>query len=211
MAQDKADRSPQVLVGISFADQFRAQEFMTAVARLRSHGAFKVHDAVIVRKDADGDTKVIETTDPSPVRAAASGALWSALLGSIIAGPIGLVAGGVLGASTGAVTAKIIDIGVPDEWVGWFKEAVAHETTTVVLLLSDVVVDDLVEEVKRFAGAHLIYSNLDQYAFQRIADALGDTAATQDFNDETIGTSDVPASDVPASDVAADGPEDTQV
>jgi uncharacterized membrane protein len=193
MAHDTADRSPQVLVGISFADQFRAQEFMTAVARLRSLDAFKLHDAVIVRKDADGDTKVVETTDPSPVRAAASGALWSALLGSIIAGPIGLVAGGVLGAGTGAVTAKIVDIGVPDEWVGWFKAAVATDTTTVVLLLSDVVVDDLVEEAKRFAGAHLIYSNLDQYAFQRIADALGDTEASQDFHDEAADTTDVPA------------------
>jgi len=193
MAHDNANRSPQVLVGISFADHFRAQEFMTAVARLRSHGSFKLHDAVTVRKDADGDTKVIETTDPSPGRAAASGALWSALLGSIIAGPIGLVAGGVLGASTGAVTAKIVDIGVPDEWVRWFKEAVATGTTTVVLLLSDVVIDDLVEEAKRFAGAHLIYSNLDQYAFQRIADALGDTEASQDFNDEPLGTTNVPA------------------
>ncbi len=186
MSNDTAERSPQVLVGISFADQFRAQEWMTVVARLRSHGSFKVHDAVIVRKDADGDTKVVETTDPSPGRAAASGALWSALLGSIIAGPIGLVAGGVLGASTGAVTAKIVDIGVPDEWVKWFKEAVATETTTVVLLLSDVRVDDLVAEAKRFAGAHLIYSNLDQYAFQRIADALGDTEASQEFNDEPV-------------------------
>ncbi len=205
MAQDNANRSPQVLVGISFADQFRAQEFMTAVARLRSHDAFKVHDAVIVRKDAGGDTKVVETTDPSPVRAAASGALWSALLGSIIAGPIGLVAGGVLGAGTGAVTAKIVDIGVPDEWVRWFKEAVATDTTTVVLLLSDVVVDDLVEEAKRFAGAHLIYSNLDQYAFQRIADALGDTEASQDFNDQALG-----ADDVPANAIANEPPEGTQ-
>jgi uncharacterized membrane protein len=186
MAQDNANRSPQVLVGISFADQFRAQEFMTAVARLRSLDSFKVHDAVIVRKDADGDTKVVETTDPSPVRAAASGALWSALLGSIIAGPIGLVAGGVLGAGTGAVTAKIVDIGVPDEWVSWFKAAVATDTTTVVLLLSDVVVDDLVEEAKRFAGAHLIYSNLDQYAFQRIADALGDSDATQNLDGQDL-------------------------
>ncbi|HUF99467.1 MAG TPA: DUF1269 domain-containing protein [Ilumatobacter sp.] len=177
------DRSPQVLVGISFADQFRAQEFMTAIARLRSHESFKLHDAVIVRKNAEGGTKVVETTDPSPARAATSGALWSALLGSLIAGPIGFVAGGVLGASTGAVTAKIVDIGVPDEWVGWFREAVATDTTTVVLLLSDVRIDDLVEEAKRFAGAHLIYSNLDATSFERIANALGDSAATQDFND----------------------------
>lgn len=179
------DRSPQVLVGISFADQFRAQEFMTAIARLRSLDSFKLHDAVIVRKNAEGGTKVVETIDPSPARAATSGALWSALLGSLIAGPIGFVAGGVLGASTGAVTAKIVDIGVPDQWVGWFKEAVATDTTTVVLLLSDVRVDDLVEEAKRFAGAHLIYSNLDSASFERIANALGDAEATQGYNEES--------------------------
>ena len=45
---------PQTLVGISFTDVFRAQEFLTASARLASQGSMKVADAVILVKDARG-------------------------------------------------------------------------------------------------------------------------------------------------------------
>ncbi len=56
---------------------------------------------------------------PSPARCG------PACSGLILAGPIGLIAGGALGAGTGAVAAKVIDLGIPDEWVDWFKQAVA--------------------------------------------------------------------------------------
>ncbi|MGH9230036.1 MAG: hypothetical protein ACRD07_15150, partial [Acidimicrobiales bacterium] len=46
---------------------------------------------------------------------------------------VGQVGAGV-GAGTGAVAAKVIDHGVSDEWVGWFRETVQTGTTTLVLL-----------------------------------------------------------------------------
>lgn len=172
MRNERDDNLPQTLVGISFADSFRAQEFMTASARLAANKDLKIHDAVIVRKDDDGDTHVVETTDPQAGRSAVSGALWASFLGLLLGGPVGWVAGGVIGAGAGAVTAKVVDIGVPDEWVQWFRDSVRPGTTTVVLLLTDVKVDALVAEVGRFAGAELLYSNLDLASFERITRAL---------------------------------------
>jgi len=170
------DTLPQTLVGISFDDAFRAQEFMTATARLAAKKSLTLHDAVVVKKDADGRTHVVETVDPSPGRSAASGALWASFIGLLLGGPVGWIAGGVIGASAGAVTAHVVDLGVPDEWVAWFKDAVENNTTTVVLLLTDVTVNDLVEEAERFAGAKLLYANLDPHSFDRITAALaGDT------------------------------------
>ncbi len=72
---------PQTLVGISFPDIFRAQEFMTAATGLAAHGSLKLKDAVLVVKDADGKTHVKETIDPEPGRSALSGALWAGLFG----------------------------------------------------------------------------------------------------------------------------------
>ena len=72
----------------------------------------------------------------------------------------------------GAITAKVVDFGVPDEWVAWFREAVEAGTTTVVLLLTEVNMNALVDEVARFAGAHLVYANLDALSFDRISAAL---------------------------------------
>jgi uncharacterized membrane protein len=176
----KIDDKPQTLVGVSFQDSFRAQEFMSAASRLASRHSLQVHDAVVVAKDDNGHTRVVETIDPQPGRAALSGAMWTGLLGLLLMGPVGWLAGGVIGAGAGAVAAKAVDLGVPDEWVAWFRDAVQPGTTTVVLLLTDVNMDALVEEAKRFVGAELIYANLDPISFDRVLSAFGGTPRTAD-------------------------------
>lgn len=164
----------QALIGLSFDDQFRAQEFLTAMSRLASKGSMRLRDAVIVSKDATGDVKVRETIDPQPARTAASGAIWSGLLGLIIGGPVGWLAGLGIGAGAGAITAKVVDLGIPDEWVDWFREAVRRGTTTVVILAEDLDVRALEEEVRRFAGAELVHSTLPASTIDQLRDALGD-------------------------------------
>ncbi len=164
----------QALIGLSFGDAFRAQEFLTAMTRLASVGALQLRDAVFVSKDDKGDVKVRETVDPQPGRSALSGAMWSGLLGLIIGGPVGWVAGMGIGAGAGAITAKVVDIGIPDEWVDWFRAAVHEGTTTVVILAEDVDIGALEDEVRRFAGAELVHSTLPAYAIQGLRDALGD-------------------------------------
>ncbi len=176
----KIDDKPQTLVGVSFQDAFRAQEFMSAASRLASRHSLQVHDAVVVAKDENGHTRVVETIDPQPGRAALSGAMWTGLLGLLLLGPVGWLAGGVIGAGAGAVAAKAVDLGVPDEWVAWFRDAVQPGTTTVVLLLTDVKMDALVEEAKRFVGAELIYANLDPISFDRVLAAFGGSPRSAD-------------------------------
>ena len=164
----------QALIGLSFADPFRAQEFLTAMTRLASVGALRLRDAVFVSKDAEGQVKVRETIDPQPARSALSGAMWSGLLGLLIGGPVGWVAGLGIGAGVGAITAKVVDMGVPDEWVEWFRIAVHDGTTTVVILAEDVDVRALEDEVRRFAGAELVHSTLPAYVIRDLREALED-------------------------------------
>ena len=166
--------SPQYLVGISFGDALRAQEFLTAVTRLQVNGHLRLVDAVIVMKHDDGRTVVRETTDPSPGPAALSGALWAGLFGLILGGPVGWIVGAGVGGVAGAVTAKLVDHGVPDEWVDWFKQAVQPGTTTLALLVENLDRDALVAELERFGGAHLVYANLDPFWIDRIRTALHD-------------------------------------
>lgn len=168
-------QTDQALIGLSFDDQFRAQEFLTAVSRLASKGALRLRDAVIVSKDPNGDVKVRETIDPQLGRTAASGAIWSGLLGLIIGGPVGWIAGLGIGAGAGAITAKVVDLGVPDEWVDWFREAVRRGTTTVVILAEDLDIGALEDEIKRFAGAELLHATLPAATIQQLRDALGET------------------------------------
>lgn len=167
---------PDTIIGISFGDVYRSQEFLTAVTRLNANGHLRLLDAVVVTKDSDGKTKVRETVDLQPGRAALSGAVWTGLLGLIIGGPVGWIAGLGVGAGAGALTAKVVDVGVPDEWVDWFRAAVEPHTFTVVVLANDVDIDTLVSEAGRFDGGRLVYANLEPHTIRRIAAALGEPA-----------------------------------
>jgi uncharacterized membrane protein len=185
---------PQTLVGISFGDAFRAQEFLTAATRLAQNGSFKLADAVVVVKDANGHTTVRETVDPQPLPSAMSGAVWAGLFGLILGGPVGWVAGAVIGAGAGAVSAKLIDLGIPDEWVQWFRDTVKPGTATVALLVTDLHPNALVEEAKRFAGGHLVYANVDPYTTQRLNEALGEApSAPLDAPPSGAASTDQPA------------------
>jgi uncharacterized membrane protein len=168
--------SDQTLLGLSFSDAFRAHEFLTAVKRLASKGALRLRDAVIVTKDDDGGVRVLETVDPQPGRTALSGAMWSGLLGLLVGGPVGWIAGLGIGAGVGAVTAKVIDLGVPDEWITWFRAAVRDGTTTVVVLAENLDVRALEDELGRFSGAELVHATLPAATIVALKDALGDTS-----------------------------------
>jgi uncharacterized membrane protein len=171
---DQGQVTDQILVGISFADEFRAREFFTAAARLASRGDLRLRDAVFVSKDENGRTVVRETVDPQPGRSALSGAVWAGLFGLLLGGPVGWVVGAGVGAGTGAVAAKVIDHGVSDEWVGWFRQAVDAGTTTLVILAEDLDRKALVDELERFEGARLVYANLEPLWLDRIREALGE-------------------------------------
>lgn len=149
-----------MLVGVAFEQPLKAQEFLLAMSRLRADGSLQLKDAVIVAKSVDGAVKVTETIDPTPGRSALSGAMWTGLLGLFVGGPVGWLAGIGIGAGAGAVTAKVVDLGIPDEWVDWFKQAVRPGTSAVVILAEDVNVHALEREAERFRGAELIESTL---------------------------------------------------
>lgn len=164
---------PDSIIGISFGDAYRAQEFLTAVTRMNANGELKLLDAVMVSKDDDGRTRVRETVDLQPGRAALSGAVWTGLLGLLVGGPVGWIAGIGVGAGAGVITAKVVDLGIPDDWVDWFKEAVAPQTFTIVVLANRVDIDALVAEARRFDGGQLVYANLHTDVIERIERALG--------------------------------------
>jgi uncharacterized membrane protein len=167
-----SDPDAPVIIGVSFDRAVLAHQYLLAMGGLRESGDLELKDAVMVTKDDDGRVKVVETIDPTPGRAALSGAVWTSLLGLVIGGPVGWLAGLGLGAASGAVTAKIVDLGIPDDWVAWFREAVEPGTSTVVILADHVHVRALAEEARRFAGAELLYTSMSDSADRQLRDAL---------------------------------------
>lgn len=166
------DDSTEAIIGISFGDTLRAQEFLIALTRLAKTGRLALRDAAIVVKDDDGKVHVRETVDPQPGSTAVSGAVWTGLIGLFLGGPVGWVAGMGVGAGAGALIAKFVDVGIPDEWVDWFKAAVQPNTATIVALADDIDLPALYDEASRFAGATLVHTTLAPGASAHLAAAL---------------------------------------
>ena len=76
------DPDAQVIIGVSFDNVLKAQEYLLAMGRLRQDGVLELHDAVTVTKDADGKVNVTETIDPTPGKAAVSGGMCEELPGT---------------------------------------------------------------------------------------------------------------------------------
>ena len=170
-----ADEHPDTLFGLSFESVSRAQQFMMAIGELRQAEQLNLIDAVMVTKDNSDHVRVRETMDPQPGRTALSGAMWTGLLGLIVGGPIGWIAGIGLGAGVGAATAKVIDFGVPDEWVKWFKLAVQPGNAIVVILARDIDQQALAAEVERFPGVQLVHTTVHTEAFEQLASTLDES------------------------------------
>jgi uncharacterized membrane protein len=176
---DVSDPGPvQRLAAISFGDDLKAVEFMTAVTRLARDHKLSLHDAVFVVKAEDGKTYVRETKDLQPGQTAIGAGLWSGLFGLLLGGPVGMLVAGGIGAGAGAVTAKIVDVGVTDDFVAQLREMVRPGTTTVAVLAEDVDTDAVLAELQRFEGGRYIAGNLPLTGIQAVRAALGDPAST---------------------------------
>lgn len=171
--------SPDTLFGLSFDSVNRARQFMLAVKDLSDQRRLHLVDAVLVVKGEDERVRVRETIDPQAGRSALSGAMWAGLLGLIVAGPVGWIAGLGIGAGIGVATAKVIDLGIPDEWVDWFKDTVGSDTATVLVLASDIDQRALGAEVDRFPNVRLVHTTIRTEAFAELRSAFSDRVPTR--------------------------------
>lgn len=160
------------LLVISFDDPLRAQEFLLAAARLQRDEELQLHDAVIVRRDADGTSHVTETTDVTPGQAGVGAGVWGLLLGTLFGGPIGGLVVGAATAGGGALYAKLRDTGVKDATVHELREAVPPGRTAVAMLVSHVSVADLQRELTRFPRAELVETDMPPAAVNAVQEAL---------------------------------------
>lgn len=170
------DSDPDTLFGLSFDSENRAQQFMLAINELAHDHKLHLVDAVLVVRDSEDHIRVRETIDPQPGRSALSGAMWTGLLGLIVGGPVGWIAGIGVGAGVGAISAKVIDLGIPDEWVSWFKEAIRSDTATVVVLAGEIDQEALSAEVGRFPGVRLVHTTVPAEALARLRSEFDDPA-----------------------------------
>ena len=160
------------MVALAFPSPTRAKEALFSAMVLQEYQQLRVHDAVFLYRPNDAPAQVLETNDPTPADAAMPVSLLGALLGVLLAGSLGLVLGGALGAGTGALAAKLLDTGIPDDIVVQLREMTAPGDTVLALLVSDIQGPAVIEELRRHEGARVIYATLPAAALELVRRTL---------------------------------------
>jgi uncharacterized membrane protein len=111
------------------------------------------------------------------VAIAVPSSLVGALIGTLIAGPLGLLIGGVLAGGGGAVAARLIDTGIPNRVVRELSERTQPGQTSLALLVSDVAAVEVLRELRRFQGAGIVYADVPPETLEVMRQALAGPAA----------------------------------
>ena len=143
--------SGQEILAIVLDKPSRASELLLALANLAGEGKLRMHDAVIVAKDDEGRTKIVETVDVTPAKGALAGSWWGMLAGLIIGGPV-FFGAAIGGAAAGALYGKLVDKGLEDQWVKDMAAWIDPSTSALLLLVDSGFDPAVIEELKRFEG-----------------------------------------------------------
>jgi uncharacterized membrane protein len=164
--------TPQDILAIVLDKPTRANEVLLALAHLQGEGKVHMHDAVIVAKDEEGKSQVVETVDVTPAKGALAGS-WFGLLGSLLIGGPAALAVIVGGAAAGALYGKIVDRGLEDDWVKGMADWIDPGTSALLLLVDDDFDRAVIDELRRFEGTgEVAFSTLPADARDEIEAAL---------------------------------------
>jgi uncharacterized membrane protein len=154
---------PQEILAIVLDKPTRAEQVLLALAHLQGEAKIQMHDAVIVAKDAEGRSRVVETIDVTPAKGALAGTWWGFLGSLLIGGPVAIAAV-VGGAAAGALYGKLVDRGLEDDWVKSMADWIDPDSSALLLLVeAGGLTPEVIEELRRFEGTgEVAYTTLPE-------------------------------------------------
>lgn len=141
------------IVALAFDTPPLAHQALHEARRLHEEHRLELHDVVVVSAE-DGPAKVVESMDPTPFAAAVPSTLFGAIVGAVLAGPLGFLIGGVVAGATGALVTKLVDTGIPHRLVATLRKRAKPGQAVVALLVDD---SHDVDPLRHLPGAHVVY------------------------------------------------------
>jgi uncharacterized membrane protein len=143
------------IVALAFESPPLAHQALHEARRLHEQHRLELHDVVVVSAE-DGPARVVESMDPTPLAVAVPSTLFGALVGALVAGPLGFLIGGVIAGSTGALVTKLVDTGIPHRLVATLRKCAKPGQAVVALLVDD---GHDVDPLRRLPGARVVYEH----------------------------------------------------
>jgi len=167
------------LVVLKFDSEDGAAQMRDRMVSLQKQQLITIDDAAIMKKDADGKPKLEQLNNMAGV-GALGGAFWGMLFGLLFFIPfLGLA----VGAAAGAIAGSMSDVGIDDKFIKQVGESITPGTSALFLLVSNAVVDKVLEQTKDLKY-EVLQTNLSQEQEDKLRGAISasdntDTGAQQ--------------------------------
>ena len=156
------------LVVIGYDDQFKAEEVRLKLWKLQKEYLIDLEDAVVAIKDDKGSVKLHQAVSLTAA-GAVSGGFWGSLVGLIFLNPL---LGLAVGATTGAVSGALIDVGIDDKFMKALAETLAPGSSALFVLVRKATPDKVLEEIKG-SGGKVLKTSLSHDDEVKLQAALG--------------------------------------
>ena len=139
------------LVVIGYNEIHKAEEVRLTLVKLQRDYLIDLEDAVAVTKDANGKIKLHQTVNLTAA-GATSGGFWGMLIGLMFLNPL---LGLAVGASAGAVSGALVDLGINDQFMKDLAATLTPNSSALFVLVRKSTPDKVLEEVKGTGGTIL--------------------------------------------------------
>lgn len=139
------------LTVIGYDNLFQAEEVRLKLRKLQAEYLIDLEDAVVVTKDQEGKVKLNQAINLTTA-GAVSGGFWGSLIGLIFLNPL---LGLAIGASTGAVSGALTDLGINDQFMKDLAATFKPGSSALFVLVRKATPDKVLEELKGSGGTVL--------------------------------------------------------
>jgi uncharacterized membrane protein len=161
------------LIVIGYESEIKAEEVRLALLKMQKDYLIDLADAVVAVREENGKVKLRQMYNLTAA-GAAGGGFWGTLVGMLFLNPL---FGLAVGASAGAISGALSDVGIDDKVMKDMAETLKPGTAALCVLIRQMTADKVLDEIKQFGGT-VIQSNLSHEDEGKLRQALGTAQGT---------------------------------
>jgi uncharacterized membrane protein len=163
------------LVAVAFDNRDDADKALNELTRLQREYLIDLEDAVVAIRAPDGKVRLKQSVNLVGAGAAGGalwGGLWGGLVGLLFLNPLlGWVTGATFGAGAGAISGKLADYGINDDFMRQLAQNLKPDASALFVLVRKVQPEKVLKELSQFRGT-LMRSSLSPEQEERLKQAL---------------------------------------
>jgi uncharacterized membrane protein len=157
------------LVVITFSDETTAFEMRAELSKLQKEYLITMEDVVVVTKDENDQVKLHQAVNLTAA-GAIGGTFWGALIGLLFVNPL---LGAAVGAGAGALSGKLTDIGIDDQFMKDLAESFRPGSSALFVLVRKVTPDKVLDRLAGFRGkGQVLRTSLTKEEEDKLREAL---------------------------------------